>query len=316
MRHPLVSFCGSLLALSLSVTGCDGDGAADAGPPAMDAGEPAGLFAPCSADSDCGEGSICRTSADGFPGGYCTVECTDRTPCDDGFVYNHCLARGESSASYCELRCLNGLDCGRDGWTCLPSFGDGSGACIPVCESDDQCGNGASCNVYTGECTTDAIPTTGATVGQTCADDDACRSGSCAVEINQAGDPTGFLGGYCVGNCILPAGYNTNTFYDGDALPNAGCPDDGVCLPRSFGAASQFDLGTCYGQCMGDGDCRPGYTCRQEFSAGGGNFTYTNGICLPINCATTACPTGYECVTLNPGTDNERNVCGPETPPA
>lgn len=307
MRHRfLVLSCGILLGL----VGCDGEEMVDAGTDAGPAVEPSPLFGECASDAQCeGEGAICRTSADGFPGGYCTVPCSDRTPCDDGFVYNHCLSRGDEEQSYCELRCLNGLDCGRDGWTCLVQFADDSGACIPVCQNDDQCGDGAVCNTYTGECTTDAIPDTGAVTGEPCADNDSCRSGLCVPEINTQGQPTGWVGGYCISNCILPPGYNTNTFFEGDELPNAGCPGDAVCVPRSFGAASQRDLGSCYDQCTDAGQCRDGYTCLSTFL--GGMASYPNGICVPIDCTGTACPTGYECVVINEGTMQERNVCAP-----
>jgi len=313
----LAGLLGSALAgcaLAGGLVGCDDDGGSDGG--VGDAGpgvEPSALFGACQQDSQCpGEGAICRTAAEGFPGGYCTVPCMDRTPCDDGFVYNHCLRRGDVEQSYCELRCLNGIDCGRDGWTCLNQFEDDSGACIPVCGSDEQCGDGAQCNPFTGECTTEPVPDIGAVTGETCANDDACRSGACITEVDDAGQPSGWVGGYCISNCILPPGYNTNSFFEGDALPSGSCPGDTVCLPRTFRAASRGDLGACYDQCTGDGDCRQGYTCLQEFRVGMGSASYSNGVCVPGNCMEDGCPTGYGCVVLNEGTMDARAVCAPQ----
>ena len=307
LRHRLFVF---FIALSLPLAGCDddGDGGTDAGPD-IDAGEPGGLFDACNSDADCGNEAVCRTSADGFPGGYCTRACTDRTPCDDGFVYNHCLARGEDTeAQFCELRCLNGIDCGRDGWTCQAGiFPDDSGACIPVCSSDEQCGNGAMCNRYTGECSLESISPSGSIAGEACADNDGCRSGICNPEISdQTGNPTGWVGGYCLGYCILPSGYNTNTFYEGDALPSGSCPDDDICFPASFGAASQRDLGFCLDSCTTDGECREGYFCRSQFAIGMSTASFTNGVCWPADCTMNGCPTGYECTMVGDGA-----VCAP-----
>src|SRR5690606_33578722 len=65
-------------------------GPPDAGPPLM----PSELFGPCQEDWQCpGEGAICRRATDGWPGGYCTVPCEDRTPCDFNGVYHHCVTR-------------------------------------------------------------------------------------------------------------------------------------------------------------------------------------------------------------------------------
>lgn len=312
LRHRLfVLFFG----LTLALTGCDdGDGDTDAG--TGDAGEPVEpgeLFDPCTSDAECGGDSVCRTSAEGFPGGYCTYECTDRTPCDDGFVYNHCFPRGDDpdGQAYCELRCLNGIDCGREGWTCQAGiFPDESGACIPVCSSDEQCGNGASCNRYTGECTMESISPSGAIAGEACTEDTDCRSGLCQADVNTQAQPTGWVNGYCLGYCILPPGYNTNTFYEGDALPTGSCPDESVCFPASFGAASQRDLGFCLDQCASDGECREGYFCRQDFAIGMSVASFTNGVCWPADCTTNGCPAGYECTMTG-----DSAVCAPVSVP-
>ncbi|MGE0784254.1 MAG: hypothetical protein AB7S26_01100 [Sandaracinaceae bacterium] len=313
IAHGRARFAAAVLLAFSPLYGCDGDGGSDAGGSDAGAGlEMSTLFGECVDDSQCpGADAVCRTSAEGFPGGYCTVPCEDRTLCDDGFVYNHCLARGEDPATFCELRCLNGLDCGRDGWSCSTTFADGSGACIPVCSSDEQCGDGAMCNIYTGTCTTDAIPTTGSVTGEACDNGDQCKSGACIAEVDRNGVPTGWVGGYCTGNCILPAGYNSNSFFDGPELPNGGCPGDALCIPQTFAHSSQRDLGTCYDACTESGTCRGGYTCLTSFQTSGGAATYPTGICVPGDCTMAGCPTGYECQTLDAGTMNERSVCAP-----
>lgn len=295
-------------------------GACDDNPPAEDASVPqdAGpqletseLFGACQEDWQCpGEGAICRGAAEGFPGGYCTVPCEDRTPCDSRGVYHHCATREGEEQSYCERRCLNGIDCGRDGYTCVGELPPSGGLCVPVCSSDEQCGAGTACDTYTGECVEGAVPDSGALTGEACAENDDCRSGQCAPEVNEEGVPTGWVGGYCVGNCILPSGFNNNDFFAGDALPQATCPGDAVCLPAN--GQARGDLGRCYDQCAADGDCREGYTCLMEISlASGGVSTYPNGLCVPDDCSMTGCPNGYDCVTVTGSDGRPRNVCSP-----
>ena len=141
---------------------------------------------------------------------------------------------------------------------------------------------------------------------------DDCRSGQCIGEENATtGVPTGWVGGYCVSNCILPPGYNNNDFFAGDALPNGGCPGDAVCIPADFSQTAQRDLGRCYAQCEADGDCREGYTCLKDINlASGGVSSYSNGLCLPGNCDMDGCPSGYRCQTVTDSSGRQRAVCG------
>lgn len=272
-----------LLLACLGLAACDSTASPDA---STDSGGPLGpseLFGPCVEDWQCpGEGAICRTARDGMPGGYCTVPCADRTPCDYRGVYHHCVAREGELQAYCERRCLNGIDCGRDAYTCsaeeLPPSG---GVCIPLCSSDEQCGSGTRCNPYTGECVVGEVPTTGGETGAPCDRPQDCRSGLCVPEVDSTGAPTGWQDGYCYGSCILPSGFNNNTFYAGETLPQGTCPGDAVCLPAA--GQSRGDLGTCYAQCTRDDDCRAGYGCLKEFPLNsGGVARYTNGVCVPL----------------------------------
>lgn len=299
----------------LLLAACGGDGP-DPGTDAAVQG-PSGIFGSCTSDSDCpGEGAICRTAAeDGFPGGYCTIECSDRTPCAEergggGILYHNCVSRAGDPADRftCDRVCRNGVDCGRSGYTCLAgAVANGDGICIPVCESDDQCGAGAFCNVYSGSCEAEPPELNGALTGAPCLADADCESGAC-IEQGTNTAPTGWIGGYCTGNCILPTGYNTNDVFRGDALPAGTCAGgegNAVCFPADFGESNRGDLGFCYAGCGSTSDCRQGYVCNNQFQMGGTVFTV--GICVPGDCGGgVTCPAGSSCVVAGGG-----NVCAP-----
>jgi hypothetical protein len=311
MNHRFLALASLLLMLSA----CDGTPPGDdATVPHPDAGPqlaPSTLFGACEEDWQCpGEGAICRTASDGWPGGYCTVPCEDRTPCDVNGVYHHCLAREGETQAYCERRCLNGIDCGRAGYTCQGDFPPSGGVCIGVCSSDAECGAGTHCDPYSAQCVEGDVPTTGALTGEACESNDDCRSGQCVLEVNEAGVPTGWIHGYCVAPCIVPHGYNSNTFFAGDELPQGTCAGDAVCYPVAN--QSEGDLGNCYGECASDDDCREGYGCLKDFQlASGGTASYPNGFCVPAACdGTHPCPSGYGCVTVN-GANGAQNVCAP-----
>ena len=245
----------------------------------MDAASPlemSSLFEPCEEDWQCpGEGAVCRLPADGYPRGFCTVPCSDRTPCDAFGRYHHCVARAGETQAYCEVQCRNGEDCGRAGYTCtgydtLPTPG---GICIGSCTDDSQCGDGETCDTYTNQCT--ATPAAGADTGEPCAGNEACRSVLCNPAAN------GWPGGYCLGLCILPVGYNSTSLFEGDTLPQADCPADAICFLYDE-HNSPGDQGVCVRGCTGDDDCRSGYTCRRSFQVGSGSTrTFENGYCTP-----------------------------------
>ncbi len=326
--------------LASSMVGCGGDdstaapdagmhvdagpadsGVMDSGPP--DAG-PSMLFGPCTVDSQCpGDNAVCWQPVDGWAGGYCTVPCVDRRPCDDGVVYHDCLPDPQGgSQMFCERKCLNGVDCMRSNYTCAgtgvsPSTGETTaGDCVGLCASDSDCGSGSKCNVEANTCVASDATITGSKNGGSCAANSDCQSGNCIPATNAQttpATPTGFNGGYCTGDCILPNGYNSNSLYSGDTLPQGTCPDHEVCFPNS--SLTGGDLGTCWAACTSDADCRQdeGYSCLNSFTLTSGTpKTFTNGFCVPIDCSAGAsCPTGYTCVTMTDSTGATSGVCTP-----
>lgn len=265
----------------------------DAAPPL----EMSDYFQPCLEDSQCpGEGGVCRTDGEGAPGGYCTKPCTVRGDCDLLGAYQHCVADA-SGASHCEYRCSNGVDCGRPGWTCdvnaplyrTGDFVNDDGMCFGVCDGDESCSPGYVCDANTSICVLpEDVVTTGAALGDACAADDACSSSVC-IEDNQ----NGWLEGACLSFCILPLGYNNNTFFFEDTLPQASCPEGGICFPN--GSNARGDYGACLLECTSDADCRPGLTCLNEVEVATGPRVFTNGVCVPGDCRETSCPDGYTC---------------------
>jgi len=272
------------LTLLLLLAACGDDASpVDAGAiPEVDGGAPdAGsapsyLFGPCVSDAQCpGADGVCRGPEEGYPQGYCTRPCEDRTPCDDGVVYHHCV-QGEDGESWCEQRCLNGADCGRSPYTCVGELPPSGGVCVAYC-SEGDCGAGAECNPWSGQCgRAGSRPETGGVTGDPCAGAEDCRSGVCLTE-----ETNGWPGGTCVGVCLLPAGFNTNNIWAEDALPRATCPDeDSVCFPEGS-AQARGDPGLCLPACESADDCRSGYTCRLSFEISSGVRTFARSFCVP-----------------------------------
>jgi hypothetical protein len=205
----------------------------------------------------------------------------DRTRCDDGTTYNWCVSRSEAAAE-CEQRCLTASDC-RAGYSCqlLQGVADNSGICVGVCGSDEECGGGAVCNRQNGQCQEEPPSPALGLIGEACATSDDCASGACRLNtLGQNGAQTRWPGGYCVGTCRLPEGYNANQFYvGGTELPSGTCPETDVCFPGNL--FSEGNLGTCFRGCFDDEECRSGYRCSFGPFISTENDTYDRGICIP-----------------------------------
>lgn len=266
------------------------------------------LLGACYADWQCpGPGAFCRAAESGYPGGICTLACTDRTDCDDGAVYNSCLTlTGETNAS-CQWFCRNGTDCSRPGYTCevIQGSSPAAGFCIPVCATDAECGGTAQCDTYTGRCVAAGmVGTSGGLTGEACGSNAACRSGVCR-QASEGTNFTGFVNGYCQSLCRIPTGYNTSDFFTGDTLPTGTCPGDAICIPA--GNYGTGDLGVCLDACDGNADCRSGYECLKTF----GTHTFNNGYCSPIDCNAggATCPMGT-CHLFQDSAGNVYGRCG------
>lgn len=301
---------------------------------------PQPIYGPCDSAAECRDGLICRRSVEsGLPGGQCNVECTRDDQCvrylsSGDPIDGYCQQPDPAGHRYCARVCVNGIDCGRDGYSCLTVNGGTISSvmiCTPVC-TDDSCIDGTVCDHETGRCHAPTDPTpVGRTVGQSCVatTDPAmtpatvCRSGFCSVQVthDSMGVPfeTGFNGGFCYARCILPSGYNSSNLWAGDTLPQANCPDHAICFPN--GSLAEQDLGICLPSCSADSDCREseGYKCRKSFVLGTAaaphTYRFMNGYCTPYDCAAAgaaACPTGLMCRRTTSGTTTTGR-CIPQT---
>lgn len=299
--------CASLLALG----GCDNPPVEpDAPIPMSDtpAIVPSFLFGACTLDEECaaiGEGAFCLGADEGPAGGYCTLPCTDRTPCDLRGSYHHCLPVEGRTGTYCVSRCRNGIDCGRTGWTCDPEASPtGDGVCLSVCASDEECGGGNVCNRESGDCQAPPLNATGGANGAPCTAPGDCQSEACVLEGTRTA-PSGWVGGMCLGPCRIADGFNTTNFHRDDTLPPGTCVDGAVCIPGNGYSAG--DLGSCYHECVMDAECREGYGCLRTIAG----HAFTNGICVPRDCRGGTCPGGYTCVTVTLSDGSQTGRCAP-----
>ncbi|MBI4815364.1 MAG: L,D-transpeptidase family protein [Deltaproteobacteria bacterium] len=174
---------------------------------------------PCTSDNDCSfAGGICRTEAEGYPGGTCVKDC-DRI-CPD-------LAGPLNSVTFC-----------------IDHQGDsvGLGQCVSRCDftiSPTGCRNGYACVPERRMNQVDSVrsvcmPTTGFPgrpepafdIGEACTAATDCNRASCAA---------------------LPGGYCTQ-----ESCNLVGCPQGSTCYNISSDEQSYI----CLKDCAGAGDCR------------------------------------------------------------
>lgn len=307
--------------MAASLTGCPAPDpvAVDANIPDVYVRAASTLYGPCEIDAQCpGEGAVCRRAEDGYPMGYCTVPCSDRQPCEDEFgaQNHHCAQITGQTERYCEIGCLNGLDCRDDSYSCFDADATADpairGFCLPVCSRDDQCGAGNICVRETGRCAAAGTVAEGGAIGDPCNTNEMCASGFCIPPVSrQNGAPTGYTQGYCVSYCVLPPGFNTNTFYSGDSLPVDGeCLGDSICMPIN-GSVARRDVGICLDGCLADEDCRDEhYFCDHTWGFQR-NSTFDNGVCQARDCTTAPCPSGERCVAVPLSDGSRANRCAP-----
>ncbi len=308
-------------------------GPVDTGPPPR---TPQAIYGACRNDAECADGNTCLTATNtGMPSGQCNRECTTDDDCvlmtGGQAVDGYCQPANAGGHRYCARVCVNGIDCERDGYSCL---GINAGTihavniCIPIC-TDATCTEGTICDHETNRCRVpgDGGTPPGRTLGQTCvANNDTtatpattCRSSLCSPQVvpDSQGHPyqTGFNGGSCYTRCILPQGYNSSNIWPMQTLPQSNCPDSAVCWINS--TMAEGDIGICLPSCMSNSDCRAseGYECRKQFKVGTHTYTFDNGICTRIDCSVTghACPTGYMCRITHPTATTSTGQCIPST---
>ena len=217
----------------------------DAGPPPSNVGDA------CRGPMDCDlPAEECLEDLFGFlpfPDGYCSLFCDTEADCPDGSV---CISAGGGGG-----QCLRSCEIGapdqcRPGQGCADSMRLPA-VCLPGCEDDTDCGDGATCVVGGGFTGAGQCLDLSAPLGGACASSGDCAEGAfCASE-----DESGFPDGACV-------------VFGCDADADTGCPDDAHCFP-------QRGPDLCIDGCETDGDCRAGYACTSPDGAP------DRSVCLP-----------------------------------
>ncbi|NUP08336.1 MAG: hypothetical protein HOW73_19980 [Polyangiaceae bacterium] len=87
---------------------------------------------PCTSDAECGDGVCITEDPNGFPTGYCTIECEDDRNCNG----NTCMINLETPL--CAKSCDAPRDC-REGYECTVTALALDPICFPACTADDQC---------------------------------------------------------------------------------------------------------------------------------------------------------------------------------
>lgn len=285
------------------------------------------LFGDCQSDDDCVTGDMCLLNTTGFPGGFCTHRATCHTGDDCNTDANPPgvigLCRLVGAQMLCQRQCLNGFDCGRDGYTCIKASSTAtSGYCAPSCDVNN-CGTGAVCNLWTSQCQAPPLPTTGTDDGLACTMSGTmseCRSHICILS-NNMGTFSGWNNGSCRSNCALGPGWSPGSLWSTEVFPQGNCPAGNICFPTSY--LAEHDPGICLHECRADSDCRvsEGYRCQKTFNRGRTPHTWMNGYCAPMDClaAGMTCPSGYMCETqyhVSGATRTPFGVCRPEIPDA
>ncbi len=252
-------------------------------------GDGSPLRSGCARNADCGSGETCLTT---FPGGFCTRRCTSIAGCWSGTVC-------DATALVCVPACTpGGRECEPFGGACATSTA-GPGQCVPACftvgapgtpPGYPSCVPGTVCDPYRGTC--GSIPSVGAESGEPCTNDSACRGNHCVTETDLAGIASGWIGGYCASLGRVP---DSTAYVVGSPVPQSTCPPGSGVVPLH--GESQGAVVECLKTCNVASDCRAGYQCDHRLSAMGGAPFFSNGVCVPIDCAIAGatCPAGYAC---------------------
>ncbi len=194
----------------------------------------------CASTGDCagGENGFCISEAgNGFPGGYCTVDCTaDEALCVAG---SSCAALSDTQ-SLCLDDCMNTSDCRGDGYACMDLTNGGvavntPGSCFIAesCDANTPCADSSTFCVDTatgnfgdaGVCVTLA----------SCSASNACPTGATCLDPNTGMTSTE---GLCISDCV-------------GSTANPPCTDGFICAAataQGFVEAADGEAGLCIPQ--------------------------------------------------------------------
>jgi hypothetical protein len=218
----------------------------------------------------CGSGKDCSSNVcvqDGFPGGYCTTDCTNA-----GCASGSCTAY--FGYTLCFRDCMTTQDCGRSGYQCFQNV------CRPNCTVDDDCGPGFICP--DGTC----MEKPGTPIGGACVVNDDCASNVCGFDKK------------CVQACdrdsACPSGQTCFINPVGDIRARPTTRLIPICISRrgtgTLGTACAADadcdrgscqLGICSEMCVSSSDCRTGTTCATNVALVDSRSGPTFKGCLP-----------------------------------
>lgn len=251
---------------------------------------PAEYGAACSAEVPC-TGDLLCVFASGFPGGYCSIDCTSAA-CGAGSICDR-----RTGPPLCLATCASDSEC-RDGYQCwrgacrprcdtVPAICGDDATCDPdghcfgsECTVDPECGAGRRCSA--GTCVPDVRPGDGGgsegPSGTPCSADAECASGFCLPPDR---------GGVCSAPCTRPVDCIEAVDFEATCAPVAreggivtACiayDPGGAATARSCTADAQCAAGTCAaGQCTeaceSAAQCVLGQDCT-SVAWGGGSFT-------------------------------------------
>ena len=139
----------------------------------------------CASAPDCtatlGSAAICATPARGYPGGYCSLNCSAHPGTDCGST-GTCVDFGGGVLD-CLSKCATRADC-RAGYACFPLGGSAGSVCTPACASSADCASGQACDATSGLC---VVPSAGS--GSTVEAVDLTAAGPVVVYTNMLSAP-------------------------------------------------------------------------------------------------------------------------------
>jgi hypothetical protein len=298
-----------------------GGGAAGTGAAPVEALFPTALRAigsPCASDDECPTGPngeaplVCVTAAEpdifgagGPQGGYCTAPCRTQEDCPALDALSGCALRDAAGDGYCVSLCQagdGGVKCNGPAATeetlraqaCLPpgaASTNNIGVCIPVCQSDADCGAGLFCNQdVSGAGLCSATAPVGGDIGAACTTETSatdCKSGFC---LGLGSEPPA---SFCSSVCTF------GLFESGCGFtPASGVPQEAYCAQPTAIDGAPGDLGFCVELCDEASDCgQAGWLCA-ELLPEGQVLLGRQGECVPPG---TVLPDDPDAVTPDAG---------------